>query len=260
MGTHPFTAGQLHGQAYEILKKRYLWCIAMAGLVYLLSSVAGAIAGALGSAVVMPLQLATPLLSTLGEDGLWMLMGMIPLFVLVWALYEAVVLGAAALGAAVGYGAISPTFQIIDGQQPDIKTCFADAGKQWKRLLGTAGWVMLWTFLWSLLFVVPGVVKSYEYALTPYLMQEYPKMPIREAMKLSMRLTQGYKGRLFLIDLMMWGWGLVSLLLVCTVVVPLAATVLFITPMSLLMRGLAYRSIMEYAREHDMLRDVQAYL
>lgn len=63
-------------------------------------------------------------------------------------------------------------------------------------------------FLWSLLFIVPGIIKHYEYWLTPYLLVENPELTPKDAMEFSARLTKGYKWDLFLFDLSFWYWHL----------------------------------------------------
>ena len=68
----------------------------------------------------------------------------------------------------------------------------------------------LYTIGWSLLFLVPGIYKSYEYRMIPYLMAEYPQMSKEQAFYASRFLMQGNKGRAFLLDLSFIGWWLLS--------------------------------------------------
>ncbi len=64
--------------------------------------------------------------------------------------------------------------------------------------------------LWSLLFVIPGVVKSYSYAMTEYLAWLHPDWDWNVCMNESKRLTKGHKGDLFMLDLSFIGWYLVG--------------------------------------------------
>ena len=66
--------------------------------------------------------------------------------------------------------------------------------------------------LWGLLLIVPGIVKAYETAMVDDLLAENPQMPLRRALQLSRRMTQGEKGRLFLLDLSFLGWWLLCAL------------------------------------------------
>ena len=70
----------------------------------------------------------------------------------------------------------------------------------------------LYTFLWGLLFIIPGIVKSYAYAMTPFIMAENPDMTANEAIEASQQLMDGHKGALFFLDLNFLGWGLLATL------------------------------------------------
>ena len=71
---------------------------------------------------------------------------------------------------------------------------------------------ILYTSLWSLLFIIPGIVKSYAYAMTPFIMAENPEMPASEAITASKEMMDGHKGELFTLDLTFIGWDLLCLL------------------------------------------------
>ena len=70
----------------------------------------------------------------------------------------------------------------------------------------------LYTILWSFLFIIPGIVKSYAYAMTPFIMAENPGMSAGEAITASKELMEGHKGELFTLDLTFIGWGLLAAL------------------------------------------------
>ena len=70
----------------------------------------------------------------------------------------------------------------------------------------------IFTFLWSLLFVIPGIVKSFAYAMTPFIMAENPDMSAKEAIKLSQEKMLGHKGELFWLGLTFFGWSLLATL------------------------------------------------
>ncbi len=71
---------------------------------------------------------------------------------------------------------------------------------------------ILYTSLWSLLFIIPGIVKSYTYAMTPFIMAENPEMTASEAITASKEMMDGHKGELFTLDLTFIGWDLLCLL------------------------------------------------
>ena len=70
----------------------------------------------------------------------------------------------------------------------------------------------LYVFLWSLLFVIPGIVKSYTYAMAPFIMAENPEMTASEAIEASKQLMDGHKGELFTLDLTFIGWDILAAL------------------------------------------------
>lgn len=70
----------------------------------------------------------------------------------------------------------------------------------------------LYTALWALLFIIPGIVKSFGYAMTPFLMAEDPNLTAKEAIKLSQEKMMGHKGELFCLGLSFIGWDLLAVL------------------------------------------------
>ena len=66
----------------------------------------------------------------------------------------------------------------------------------------------LYIALWSLLLVIPGIVKTYSYAMTPYIMSEHPSLTANEAITESRRIMDGNKWRLFCLDFSFIGWEL----------------------------------------------------
>lgn len=68
----------------------------------------------------------------------------------------------------------------------------------------------LFIFLWSLLLIVPGIIKAYEYRMIPYLLAEYPDMDKNEAFIRSKELMKGQKWKTFVLDLSFFGWNLLS--------------------------------------------------
>lgn len=60
--------------------------------------------------------------------------------------------------------------------------------------------------LWSLLFIIPGIIKGYSYKMVPYLLAENPNLSAHEAITLSREMMTGYKMTGFFIDLSFIGW------------------------------------------------------
>ena len=70
----------------------------------------------------------------------------------------------------------------------------------------------LYTCLWALLLVIPGIVKGLSYAMTPFILEEHPEMTASEAIKASMRLMDGHKMDLFILGLTFIGWQILACL------------------------------------------------
>ncbi len=84
-----------------------------------------------------------------------------------------------------------------------------------KDIGGTIVLGLLYTILvalWSLLFVIPGIVKAYAYSMAFYLKSEHPDWDWRKCINESKRLTNGHKMDLFILDLSFIGWYIVGLL------------------------------------------------
>ncbi len=67
-------------------------------------------------------------------------------------------------------------------------------------------------FLWSLLLIIPGVIKSYETFMVPYLLAENPDIDRKEVFELSRRMMDGNKMNLFILNLSFIGWMFLSML------------------------------------------------
>ena len=127
------------------------------------------------------------------------------LVLLVWAIVLIVISGAATLGYAVF------NLKLIDGEEVSTHDLFS----QFNRI-GDGFWmnlgVGLYTFLWSLLFVIPGIIKSYSYSMTPFIMAENPGMKVDAAITESRRIMDGNKWRLFCLNFSFIGWQLLCLI------------------------------------------------
>ena len=76
-------------------------------------------------------------------------------------------------------------------------------------------WKEIKVFLWSLLFVIPGIIKAYEYSMVPYILAENPQISCERAFELSKQMTKGEKWKIFVLDLSFIGWIIVGLLCCC---------------------------------------------
>lgn len=68
----------------------------------------------------------------------------------------------------------------------------------------------LFVALWTLLFVIPGIVMSYAYRMVPYILAEQPDIDYREALRISKEMMYGQKWEAFFLDLSFIGWLMVG--------------------------------------------------
>ncbi len=80
----------------------------------------------------------------------------------------------------------------------------------YKNVVKTAFMTDLFIWLWSLLFVIPGIIKTYEYRLVPYIVSENPSISYKDALAESKKLMMGNKWKTFVLDLSFIGWELLG--------------------------------------------------
>ncbi|MPW26660.1 DUF975 family protein [Alkalibaculum sp. M08DMB] len=71
----------------------------------------------------------------------------------------------------------------------------------------------LYNFFWSLLFIIPGIIKYYAYSMVPYILAENPQMESDRAIELSMDMTKGHKLDIWVLELSFIGWYFLGALL-----------------------------------------------
>lgn len=93
-----------------------------------------------------------------------------------------------------------------------VETLFS--GFQWNYMNGVSVMFItrLFIFLWTLLFLIPGVVKTVQYSMVPFLLSDNPSLPGDRAREISRRMTDGQKGAIFVFWLSFFGWFLLGAL------------------------------------------------
>lgn len=101
----------------------------------------------------------------------------------------------------------------IRGEKVGLGNLFQGYSKEWfSKSLLTLLLMYVYILLWTLLLIIPGIIKALSYAMTPYVLKDNPNMKSNEAIEESMRLMSGHKAELFLLSLSFIGWALLSLL------------------------------------------------
>lgn len=97
------------------------------------------------------------------------------------------------------------------GENPQLGDAFNCFNDRYFPYLGAMAWQMLWTWLWWLLLIVPGIIKGIAYSFTSYIIFENPNLGAQRALKLSMALTDGHKGEIFVLYLSFIWWFLLGM-------------------------------------------------
>ncbi len=108
-------------------------------------------------------------------------------------------------------GAARFFLNLINRTEPGIEDLFS-AFKNYGNTLVLGLLTMLYTFLWSLLLIIPGIIKSLGYFAAPYILAEHPEIKASEALRMSEEMMKGHKKELFLLGLSFAGWFLLSIL------------------------------------------------
>ena len=85
-------------------------------------------------------------------------------------------------------------------------------GGRYTRVFCALFLVNLFTFLWTLLLIIPGIMKAFSYALTPYILLDEPELTAKQAISRSSEIMQGRRWKLFCLYFSFIGWGILCLL------------------------------------------------
>lgn len=130
-----------------------------------------------------------------------------------------------------------------------------DSASLWNLLDGfELFWRVIWLsilesifiFLWSLLFIIPGLIAFYRYRQALFLLIEHPEMSVYECIRESSRLMRGHKAELFSLDLSFIGWMLLSMLPVIGYLVNI-----WFAPFYKITQALYYRQLIYTPRENS---------
>jgi len=102
--------------------------------------------------------------------------------------------------------------QLAQGKNTEGCYGFAFDGSNYRGIISAMFLKGFYNFLWSLLFVIPGIVKSYSYRMVPNILADNPRLSADEAITLSRKMMNGHKMDTFVLDLSFLGWYLLGLL------------------------------------------------
>lgn len=141
------------------------------------------------------------------------------------------------LGSVISLGYARFNLDLADGQDAQLPTLFSYF--PWFKTAFCARLLTgLYVFLWSLLLLIPGIIASYSYAMTPYILANHPELTAREAIARSKELMSGNRWRLFCLEFSFIGWALLSSL-------TMGIGSLFLTPYTQAAKAAFYRDLLD---------------
>lgn len=120
------------------------------------------------------------------------------------------VVGTILVSLPVAYGYAIVMLNVFRGDEVNIGGLF-DGFNDFGRIVGTKLLQAVYTFLWMLLLVIPGIIKYYSYAMTDFILKDQPELCYNAAIEKSMAMMDGKKMKLFLLDLSFIGWAILCL-------------------------------------------------
>lgn len=109
------------------------------------------------------------------------------------------------LGAAVTLGMTKVFLKIVKGEEITVGNVFYGFEDLWTAIKAQF-FTGLFIWLWSLLLIIPGIIKAYSYSMTFFILAENKGMPVLDAITLSRKMMDGHKIDLFVLFLSFIGW------------------------------------------------------
>ena len=103
-------------------------------------------------------------------------------------------------------------FAVNSGKKAELGEIKRGFSPRWMHNVGAMLLKDIFLFLWSLLFIIPGIVKSYSYAMVPFILADKPELSAKEAITLSRKMMDGNKWKTFVLDLSFIGWEILSVI------------------------------------------------
>ena len=190
---------ELRAKAWDSLKGKY-W---MAFVVVLVTGLIGSIGNSFVSfgqnlSEVLGLVETTEMDSTMIMGAL-LLNGVVMVSAIIGLLFGIFVTDAITVG-------VSSYFIKNTYSKPSFSDAFSGFKVNYGRNIGTLLLVGSKVVLWSFLFIIPGIIKAYEYAIIPYILADDPQISSKDTFKKAKQMMKGNKWRLFKLEFSFIGW------------------------------------------------------
>ncbi|MBP0958509.1 MAG: DUF975 family protein [Oscillospiraceae bacterium] len=218
----------LKNNAKACLKNYYWYAVLYCFLTYLVTSsisgvvmsVLSGITSVIGTILSAVFGISSTALGAAGEEsgsdammvgaGIGMVLGMIVLYAIIYILTLAVsIVVSTFVNMPFNMVGLNRYFMVSRTRKGEINDIlFPIKSKQYKNIAKVSFFYTLYLTLWSLLFVIPGIIKSYEYFLVPYILAENPSISKDRAFEISKKTMEGEKMNTFILQLSFIGWSL----------------------------------------------------
>lgn len=111
------------------------------------------------------------------------------------------------LGSIIKVGYMKFNLNLVDRLDSSLENLFAYFS-YWQTTAAARFLQSIYIILWSLLFIIPGIVASYSYAMTEYILAEDPELTASEAISRSKQMMYGKRWRLFCLEFSFIGWSI----------------------------------------------------
>lgn len=149
------------------------------------------------------------------------------------------------LGSIIRIGYARFSLRMVDGEHPSFDALFAYF-PYWKTAVAASFLQGLYILLWSLLLIIPGIIASFSYAMTEFILAEHPDLTASEAIARSKEMMEGNRWRLFCLQFSFIGWQIL-----CTFTLGIGN--LWLNPYMQTATAAFYREISRPALEFDPL-------
>ncbi|MBR6606854.1 MAG: DUF975 family protein [Prevotella sp.] len=112
----------------------------------------------------------------------------------------------------LSYGILVLFLDFARGEKIENSKLFDGYKYGFQRIFTTGLLQLIYTVLWYLLLIIPGIIKSYSYSMTYYILKDNPELKNNAAIEKSMQMMDGHKMDLFLLHLSFIGWAILCLL------------------------------------------------
>ena len=196
---------ELRVKAWESLKGKYWMAFAVIIVTGLIGSIGNSFVS-FGQDLSEVLGLVDPAeIDSTMAIGALVLNGVVIISAIIGALLSIFVTNAITVG-------VSNYFIKNTDSKPSFKDAFSGFKIKYGRNIGTLLLVGIKTVLWSFLFIIPGIIKTYEYSIIPYILADDPEISSKDAFKKAKQMMKGNKWRLFKLEFSFIGWFVLCVL------------------------------------------------